>query len=86
MFHFTIETDIEQTPKIFGVRALYAFVVVLLGLFSVLIIMVGFSIVKTGIVILINGGVYVFLYYLTESFQANKLTDDHLPDVISNNP
>lgn len=86
MIEFELESEIEKTPTIFGIRAVYFF-----GFFGSIIVSIYaiFSILNWTTVIiavLANGGVYIWLLYLTESFRANKMADEKIPEIISNNP
>ncbi|HNP96129.1 MAG TPA: hypothetical protein PKJ63_10885 [Cyclobacteriaceae bacterium] len=85
---FTLERDLERTPTIAGIRSVYFFLFV--GFFILMLIVT----VSSGkywawiIVVwtILQVALYGFLYYLTESFQANKLGDETIPETISNTP
>jgi drug/metabolite transporter (DMT)-like permease len=91
MKQFELERDIEKTPTIFGLRAVFFFIFVGVALLLVPLTIMIFTFDWLGLLLIIFmmfllGAVYAALYYYSQSFQANKLADEKMPDVISNNP
>lgn len=88
MKEFLLERDLERTPTIMGIRALYFFAFVGALVFSFLLLI---SFAKHWLIVLVLELIalpcfYAYLYYLTEAFQANKLGDEKIPDVFSTTP
>ena len=83
---FEIERDVESVPKIAGIRSMYAFIFFIVFIFGLFITFVNFNVIKLVIAVFLVGGTYVVLYWMTETFQANSLSDGKIPDEISNNP
>ena len=91
MKRFEIESEIEKSPTMFGLRALYGFFFAFLSLIAVPIVIMNMSFNMMGLILIITailvlGGIYVGLYYLSQTFQANKIGDEKFPDTISSNP
>jgi hypothetical protein len=91
MKKFEIESEIEKTPTMFGLRALYGFFFAFISLMTVPIVGMNLSFDLFGLVLLIAaiivlGGIYLALYYLSQTFQANRMGDEKMPDTISSNP
>jgi apolipoprotein N-acyltransferase len=88
MKQFEIVRDLEKTPTIIGIRAVYFFILVGSVMFWLLIIIANtqYWLVLFIVALLVELGLYALLYYYTEAFQANKLGDETIANVFSSTP
>jgi len=86
MIKFSIEREIEKTPTILNIRPHYFFIFFASIILSVYVIFQTLSWVIIVCLVVWNGGVYTGLWYRTECFLENKLSDEKIPEILSNMP
>ncbi|MEQ8882707.1 MAG: hypothetical protein RLO12_15585 [Fulvivirga sp.] len=86
MEEFLIEDSIEKRPNIFGLRAVYFFIMAGALLLAIFLVISLKSFIATFVSMIFLGVMWLFFWYKTNDFVQNKYSDAKLPDIINCNP